>query len=1575
MNFRVLFFRLPIILSLFLCSGFDSFGLQERLIRISPILIKWNADAQMFRAYFDVTNDTSEDVELSSIIIFKIGKFRRWRGARIPNVKAKQTGTFKISFAPGIMLKNEYASITVNIYGKDYTGLIDYSSRYVKISSRSVIADGKTKIELLESTPKTVAVLPKTTETPQKETETPQLKKRLIDLGAADERPQLLATERFQNALLEQVTSAEKNLLAEEKDVKPPVVEPPSPPEMFTVTPGKFQNRLTWKPVADATAYNLYWGKSAELTRENGIKIENVESGFVHSDLNEAIYFHYILTAVKDGLESEPETEVAGKPIVPPQGAPQLTITDGDEKLLLSWTTVENATKYDLYWGTTPDVVPSDDNKIVLQGNNFEHTGLKNKSSYYYIIAAANSDGEGEMSVVSTGMPKPPPVLEASVSELMEGVQLDDFRSIKTDSALLVTISDANLEKEASLKRAEDLKALDISSRDKLIALYIAEGKSESVAKALSGQLSKEPENLNLSLSLSKVYHEQGDIKAALKVLNSSLNRISLSARIALNQELKTSVKKGESTLTTKSEEAYLADEFSKLGVSLLEKKKYIEALSAFSSLYSLSQDYPMVKYYLGLSRHGMKQYNQAKQLFVEQAQGDLKKKQLIDDLSALTLVLATTLDLPTIKNTRDQFMAMQQEENTPEEVQTIAEQVTTLDRLLAEAEKRRLAGLPDLRIVMSDDFDRAEIQSGQKILFAFTAMNFGKVKSEPFKVYYQFKHEQGMTFDIPSFDRFLALESKLAPDSKKASRSWEKELIIPDGVVPGKYQLIANVEQTEGKGEVTFDNNRAQSAMAISIIPPIADLKIGFISKMAPMPITSGQKIDLGLIVTNKGFKDSPLFEVDYFLEKEGGSTIDLKVSDKKVSVPKENKSITWKKQLTIPGNVSEGQYQIQVRIRVVDKAAELDNKNNTVASGFKLNYTPPYSDLALKFEQEPATQALIGGQSFSTGIGLENSGNAASAEGKVVYQLKGEKGSVILLKEDHRFSALKKDQPPIVVSRKFQLPEKFPKGIYQLVATVELDDNQLEKNLENNSIVSKTRLTITPSYSDLALQFLQEPVTQALVGGQTFSTQLRLENKGNTESTKGKVVYQLKDAQGGVTILEDDSFPVLKNDQPPMTLTREFQLPEKFPRGVYQITAKLELDDNHLETNFENNSIVSKNQLTIVPSYSDLGLTLEIEDREQPLTPGDSIIIKARLSNSGNRDTKDIEVSYYLKTRSGQEIEIPQADQIANVSPGSEKGLEKVILIPEDLAVGLYQIVAEAKMDDSEFEENVRNNNDRSPYIFSYVKPEPVEAPVLQATEEVQPVIEEDKRNNWLRHASAISLALGSAWQAQKEDKKFQDAKDRESELESQYGSSQTDAQVSIISTELENNRNQMDLYAQNTNLWGALALVGVGWEIYNIFFWSPDEPAAAQADAGSSADDSGSLISNKWMHASAISVTLLSVWQSQLEVKKYNDLSDENDDLNTQYQTANSAEEVANISNKISSNRTEMESHIANANIFDGVTLVALGLESYLLWKAFTGTDTESANLQFRNPEGFQLKPYFAYRKVGLNLNYTW
>ncbi len=159
-------------------------------------------------------------------------------------------------------------------------------------------------------------------------------------------------------------------------------------------------------------------------------------------------------------------------------------------------------------------------------------------------------------------------------------------------------------------------------------------------------------------------------------------------------------------------------------------------------------------------------------------------------------------------------------------------------------------------------------------------------------------------------------------------------------------------------------------------------------------------------------------------------------------------------------------------------------------------------------------------------------------------------------------------------------------------------------------------------------------------------------------------------------------------------------------------------------------------------------------------------------------------------------------------------------------------------------------------------------------------------------------------------------------------------------------------MELYAQNTNLWGAIALMGVGWEFYNIFFLSPDASPTSQASGVSDTDNGESVGSDKWMHASAISVSLLSFWQSQTEINNYEELSAENEDLKGEYQNSTSEAEVVNIKNKIASNQTKMASHISNANIFDGITVIALGVESYLLWKTFADPDSESAELRFQN-----------------------
>jgi len=107
-----LILRVIYILFLIIGLGYESFGIQEKAIRVSPISIQWNAETRQFDTYYSVTNTTTRDVELTSIIIFKRNGLKRWRGSRLPVVKGKSEAFFKISNTAGLLLKNDYLSIT-----------------------------------------------------------------------------------------------------------------------------------------------------------------------------------------------------------------------------------------------------------------------------------------------------------------------------------------------------------------------------------------------------------------------------------------------------------------------------------------------------------------------------------------------------------------------------------------------------------------------------------------------------------------------------------------------------------------------------------------------------------------------------------------------------------------------------------------------------------------------------------------------------------------------------------------------------------------------------------------------------------------------------------------------------------------------------------------------------------------------------------------------------------------------------------------------------------------------------------------------------------------------------------------------------------------------------------------------------------------------------------------------------------------------------------------------------------------------------------------------------------------------
>jgi hypothetical protein len=84
-------------------------------------------------------------------------------------------------------------------------------------------------------------------------------------------------------------------------------------PTGVAVTAGILSNSLSWNAVTGATGYNIYWSTTNPVTTSDQ-KISNVTSPHTHSPLTPAQAYYYIVTAVKNGVEGLPSSQVTATP-------------------------------------------------------------------------------------------------------------------------------------------------------------------------------------------------------------------------------------------------------------------------------------------------------------------------------------------------------------------------------------------------------------------------------------------------------------------------------------------------------------------------------------------------------------------------------------------------------------------------------------------------------------------------------------------------------------------------------------------------------------------------------------------------------------------------------------------------------------------------------------------------------------------------------------------------------------------------------------------------------------------------------------------------------------------------------------------------------------------------------------------------------------------------------------------------------------------------------------------------------------------------------------------------------------
>jgi hypothetical protein len=185
----------------------------------------------------------------------------------------------------------------------------------------------------------------------------------------------------------------------------PPPPWPPSAPAGLTAITNCEQITLTWAPSSGATNYNVK--RSTSSTTNYAVIASTSATSYTDTNVLNGTTYYYVVSAVNAGGEGPNSAPVSATP--PPPPAPVIvTVVTNYGQVALTWSTVPCP-------GITYNVrrSPSSGGPYTIIVNtastSYTDTGVLNGSTYYYVVSAVGSGGEGAYSaqVVAT-VPLPP---------------------------------------------------------------------------------------------------------------------------------------------------------------------------------------------------------------------------------------------------------------------------------------------------------------------------------------------------------------------------------------------------------------------------------------------------------------------------------------------------------------------------------------------------------------------------------------------------------------------------------------------------------------------------------------------------------------------------------------------------------------------------------------------------------------------------------------------------------------------------------------------------------------------------------------------------------------------------------------------------------------------------------------------------------------------------------------------------------------------------------------------------------------------------------------------------------------
>ncbi len=175
---------------------------------------------------------------------------------------------------------------------------------------------------------------------------------------------------------------------------------------------------LTWNPVHQATAYNLYYSTTPDPTKFTAARIPGgVTSPYVHSGLTNGTTYYYIVTAIVGRIESLDTATASCRPWPQPPVPPgQPTADAGRQTITVTWPAVAGATSYNLYCSLQDTVSKTNGTQTVNVTSPYTITNLANGTPYHVVVTSLNAAGESAESPKVSAVPVLPAPTNAAAT-------------------------------------------------------------------------------------------------------------------------------------------------------------------------------------------------------------------------------------------------------------------------------------------------------------------------------------------------------------------------------------------------------------------------------------------------------------------------------------------------------------------------------------------------------------------------------------------------------------------------------------------------------------------------------------------------------------------------------------------------------------------------------------------------------------------------------------------------------------------------------------------------------------------------------------------------------------------------------------------------------------------------------------------------------------------------------------------------------------------------------------------------------------------------------------------------------